>query len=281
MNQKTQTDNVTLILMIIFHALAFIGLFMPTTGGVIAFVIFYAITVLGITVGFHRYFTHQSFKANIWVRRALAVAGSLALQGNIREWVAHHRMHHAGSDTSKDPHDASQGFWFSHILWLFKIVPEFDDVKIQNKFARDIINDPFLNWLCRPIVFIGMQVVLGIILWAAFSFEVMMWGIWVRLIAVYHVTWFVNSVCHTFGYKNFPIGDRSVNNWWVGLLAFGEGWHNNHHALPDSARQGLRWWEFDISWHFIKSLEKLNLVWDIKEASYPEEAPQKVSNATH
>jgi stearoyl-CoA desaturase (delta-9 desaturase) len=249
------------------HMLGAVALGMPTKAGVIAFGVLYFITALGITLGFHRYFTHRSFQAPRWVGRILAIMGTLALQGSILEWVAHHRMHHAGSDTHRDPHNARRGFWYSHIGWLGLIIPEFDSEKALKRFGRDIVSDPFLVWLSKPATFIGIQVALGIALWIVGGFEAMMWGIWLRLVAVYHATWLVNSAAHLWGYKNYPVGDLATNNWWVAILALGEGWHNNHHAFGESAKHGHKWWEFDITWGVIRIMRGLGLATDIRLAA--------------
>jgi stearoyl-CoA desaturase (delta-9 desaturase) len=140
-------------------------------------------------------------------------------------------------------------------------------------FSKDIQRDPFLALLCKPAVFIGMQVALGIVLWATLGFEAMIWGIFVRLVAVYHATWFVNSATHKWGYKNYQLDkDLATNVWWVGVLALGEGWHNNHHAYPKLAKHGHKWWEFDITYGSIWLLRKLGLAWDVQLPSREAEA---------
>ena len=266
---KTKTDWPITIAIVIFHLVAIIGLLMPTAPALVAFGILYAVTVLGITVGFHRYFVHRSFKTYPWVGNLFAVMGTLALQGGLRSWVAHHRMHHAGSDTEKDPHNAKKGFWYSHVLWLFRSSPEFNSPKVVDRYSRDISASPFLLFISKGSVGALLQIVLGVVLLGFFGVEVMLWGIFVRLVAVYHVTWAVNSICHMWGYQNTKIEDLSQNNPIIGLLAFGEGWHNNHHAFADSARHGLRWFEVDLSWWVIRAMRGLNLAWDVKEVKLP------------
>ena len=271
-DRPVKIDWTILSLMVIFHALAISALFLPSMGGLIAFLIMYAVTVLGITVGFHRLYTHHGFKAKPWVKRTLAVMGTLALEGSIIEWVGHHRMHHNGSDTDKDPHNARKGFWYSHFLWMMRIDPVFDNKTIIKRLTKDVSSDPFLVFLSKPSVFISMQVIFGVALLAMFGLSVMLWGIFLRLVVVYHVTWFVNSACHKWGYKNYEVGDLATNCWWVALLSFGEGWHNNHHAKESYARHGHRFWEIDISWYFIKTLRLFGLIWDVKEPSSGKEA---------
>jgi len=251
--------------MIAVHVLGFAALFFATWQGWLAWaVLHFATGCIGITLGYHRLLTHRSFKAPKWVERTLAFFGVLSLQGSPYEWVAHHRMHHSHVDTPKDPHNARAGFWFSHIGWLFRIVPEYDDDAKQRRFARDIIADPVLMWLSRDNVQIGLQVLLGVLLWMVGGFGCMMMGIFFRLMTAYHITWFVNSAAHMWGYRNYEVDDISRNNWWVAILAFGEGWHNNHHAHPDVAPAGIKWWEFDLTFLIIRGMARLGLAWDIK-----------------
>lgn len=273
-------DWATLILLTTFHLIALYGVTQITPSALIAFGIMYAVSVLGITVGFHRYFTHKAFKASKAFERLLAVMGTLALQGSLRKWVAHHRMHHNGSDTIRDPHNANRGFWYCHLGWMMLTDKVFDDQAFQDRLTRDIQRDPFLMFISKGWVIIGLQIVFGVSLWAIWGVETMLWGVFVRLVAVYHVTWCVNSVCHMFGYKNYPILDRSKNNWVVGLLAFGEGWHNNHHAIEYSARHGLRWWEFDLSYYFIRLAEVLGQAKDLRIAQLPSESDEEEEEVT-
>ena len=275
-----RVDWVISSLLVLFHIIALVALTMTTWTAVITFLVLYAVSVLGITVGFHRYFTHKSFKATKPLEWLLAIMGTIALQGSLFKWVAHHRMHHAGSDTEKDPHDASRGFWFSHLVWMLTTADVFDKREHQKRYVRDIMADPFLMFISQAWFVFGCQIVLGLGLWATLGLEAMLWGIFVRLIAVYHVTWAVNSVCHMWGYQNFKVKDLSKNNWLIGLLAFGEGWHNNHHAVEYSAKHGLKWWEFDISYLFIRLMQGLGQARDLRIASLPEEKPNPVRTST-
>ena len=222
---------------------------------------------IGITFGFHRLFSHRAFKAVKPVQYLAAFCGTLAAQGSILEWVSHHRMHHAGSDTANDPHDASKGFWFSHMFWFFQKRKQFDDPRVQRAYARDILRDPILNAMSSRN-FVGLaQLLLAIGLYLLGGINYVVWGIACRLVVSYHITWCVNSVCHIWGYKNFEIEgeDRATNLWWVGILAWGEGWHNNHHAYPDSAKSGFKWWEFDLTFLLIRMLKSFGLVSDLKD----------------
>lgn len=272
---KPKTDWAILSWMVLVHAVAALAPFFFSWGALITCVILYFVTgMFGITLGYHRLLTHRSFKTPKWVERFLATLGVLALQGSPREWVAHHRMHHAKTDTPDDPHDARSGFWHSHIGWLFKIVPKFDDKNLQRRFARDIVADPYLNWLSGWGPQIGLQVGLGLALLAFGGWSYVIWGIFLRLVIVYHVTWTVNSLTHMWGYRNYETNDLSRNNFLVGIWAFGEGWHNNHHAQQDVAPAGRRWWEFDLTWQVIKLMRFFGLAYDIKMPPVEDEAPK-------
>lgn len=267
------------------HAVALIGPWFATSPGAIvtAVILYYVTGCFGITLCYHRLLCHRSFKAPVWVERVLATCGVLALQRSPMEWVGMHRMHHAFSDSPKDPHDASRGFWWSHIGWMCYTQPEINDYAKVRRFARDIIADPYLNWLSSHSVQMLMQLGLGLALLVFGGWDYVIWGIFVRLVVVYHVTWFVNSATHFWGYKNYRSEDLSRNLWWVGLLAFGEGWHNNHHALQDVAPAQRQWWEFDLTWQLIKGMRALGLASDIKlpPARVAFDAPQmESSNST-
>ncbi len=254
-----------ILFMIAMHLLAFGAIFHFSWSAVAIFALMYWVTAcLGITFGFHRMLSHRTFKTPKWVERFFAFCGTLAVQGTIKTWVAHHRMHHANTDTPLDPHNARKGFWHSHLTWMFIDHEVFDDEKRINRFARDITSDPWLNFLSIPIVMIGIQALLGVAFYFIGGWPWVFWGIFLRLVAVYHITWFVNSATHKWGYRNFESEDLSTNNWWVGILAWGEGWHNNHHTYQDSCKSGYRWWEIDMTYWIIKALSYLGLTYDLK-----------------
>ena len=219
----------------------------------------YCITEWGITVGFHRYASHRSFETNKFVEYFFIFLGTLACEGGPIEWVAMHRIHHKYSDTHQDPHDSNKGFLWSHFTWMLYESPM---EKGRERYVNDIKDDAFYQF-CEKFM-IPIQVVLGLILffWGGWSFVI--WGTFVRLIVVFHCTWLVNSATHKFGYQSHESNDESRNCWWVALLTFGEGWHNNHHAYQYSARHGFKWWEIDISWMIIKTLKTFGLVSKVK-----------------
>ncbi len=220
---------------------------------------------LGICLGYHRYLTHRSFDLPKGWGYFFVFLGALSCENGPIKWVGQHRMHHASSDTEKDPHNADKGFWWSHMGWMLNTHPEHDDPNKIRDFTKDFCDDKFYQFLDNH--FIKIQVALGLVLFAIGGIPWVVWGIFLRLVLVYHQTWFVNSASHMFGYHNFKLkDDLSTNCWWVGLLAWGEGWHNNHHAFPKSARHGLRPWEIDLTWMVICLLSKLGLATNIQYA---------------
>lgn len=219
----------------------------------------YLVTGLGITIGFHRLLTHRSFETNPVFKALLLIFGSMALQGNPINWASTHIEHHAHSDHEGDPHSPLAGFWHSHIVWSFSYEPQLE------KYGSWMRKDPLIVWVDKlwPLwVALGFVIPFAIAGWSG-----LLWGGLVRLFFAHHSTWSVNSVCHTFGARPRSTDDASRNNWWVGFLALGEGWHNNHHAFPRAAFHGMKWWQFDLSAYCIRALEALGLVWNVQRVS--------------
>ncbi|MEX2121835.1 MAG: fatty acid desaturase [Pirellulales bacterium] len=240
-----------------FKALALMAFLHWMTGGI------------GVCLGYHRQLTHGSFSTYRPVRWLLAMLGGLSGEGSAITWVANHRKHHAFSDQEGDPHSPHDGGLWSHMLWF---MPKFGRKyyqELHDRYAPDLARDPGMHLLHK--MFLPSHLALGALLltigyfgWdlhTGISFVV--WGMFVRLIGVLHVTWFVNSATHLWGYRNYETSDDSRNLWWVGLLAYGEGWHNNHHAFQRMARHGHRWWEIDMTYWAICVMEKLGLAWDV------------------
>jgi stearoyl-CoA desaturase (delta-9 desaturase) len=247
----------------------------------------------GITVGFHRLFTHRSFKTTPWLRAFLAILGSAAVEGPVIEWVAYHRRHHAYSDEEGDPHSphvghgsglrgALAGLFHAHLGWvLFS-----DEPAEEQRYAPDLLED-------RTLGFIDRTFILWVIVGLAFAFGLgvaltgtvtggltgLLWGGAVRIFAVHHITFSINSLCHFFGRRDFTTDDESRNLRWLAPLSFGEAWHNNHHAFPTSAAHGLGRWQFDPSKLVILGLEKVGLAWDVVRVS-PERLAAKAATAT-
>jgi sn-2 palmitoyl-lipid 9-desaturase len=211
---------------------------------------------IGICLGYHRLLSHRSFQVPQWLEYAIAFIGALALQGGPIFWVAGHRLHHAYTeDEDKDPYSARRGFWWSHLLWLFYPHAEFFDYEQYKRFAPDLERDPFYRWLNRH--FLLLQIPLGLLLYALGGWSFILWGVFVRAVLLWHSTWFINSVTHLWGYRTFETKDNSRNLWWAAILTYGEGWHNNHHAHPNVAKAGWRWWEVDVTWWAIWCLKTL------------------------
>lgn len=229
---------------------------------------------LGITLGFHRLFSHRSFKTYRPIGWFLALCGTLAFQGGLLGWVARHRMHHAMTDTDGDPHNARRGFWYSHIGWLLRFDPKFDDDQKLKAFARDIDRDPVLRFLSQTWVVAAVQIALLSAFIATMGIGTALWAVFMRLFIGYHSTWLVNSAAHKFGYRTYETNEDSKNCWWVAVLTFGEGWHNNHHHDQKAARAGRKAWELDPTYAIIRTLQALRLVWDVQQpaAAAPERA---------
>lgn len=214
---------------------------------------------LGVTLGWHRLLTHRSFQTPKWLEYFLVFCGTLSLQGGPIWWAGLHRHHHKYSDQSVDHHDANKGFWWSHMEWMFHIVPAEAEIP---RFTKDIADDRFYQFLDKH--FFLIQVAFAVLLYLIGGWSFVVWGVFLRLVLVYHTTWLVNSATHKFGYRTYDSNDKSTNCWWVALISYGEGWHNNHHTYQYSARHGLKWWEIDLTWMIIRLLQSLGLAWNVK-----------------
>ncbi|MBE9138921.1 fatty acid desaturase [Nodosilinea sp. LEGE 07088] len=213
---------------------------------------------IGICLGYHRLLTHRSFQVPRWLEYVLATIGAMALQGGPIFWVAGHRQHHLYTeDAEKDPYAASRGFWWSHMLWMIYRNPKIFNGQIYRRYAPDIARDPYYRWLDRYFLF--LQVPVAIALFALGGWPFVIYGGFLRIAVLWHSTWLINSATHMWGKRRFHIEDGSRNLWWTALLTYGEGWHNNHHAYPNVAPAGWRWWEVDVTWYAIWALEKLGL----------------------
>ena len=270
----------TVIWIVLLHLGALAAPFFFTWKGVLLTLVLGWLTGgVGICMGYHRLLTHGSFTTFRPVRWLIALLGGLAGQGSSLTWVAMHRKHHAFSDTEGDPHSPNDGKWWSHMLWLMPRIDRSRLEQIYERYAPDLLKDPVIRLLDKTFLLwyfaLGAGLFLfGYLFWdfyTACSFVV--WGMFVRLVYLLHVTWFVNSATHIWGYRTYETGDNSRNLWWVGLLSYGEGWHNNHHAFQRSARHGHRWWEFDMTYRTIWLMEKMGLAWDV--VRQPSALPKK------
>jgi stearoyl-CoA desaturase (delta-9 desaturase) len=229
---------------------------------------------LGVCMGYHRCLTHGSFQTYRPMRWLLAFLGGLSGEGSALTWVANHRKHHAHSDKEGDPHSPRDGKWWSHMFWFMPNFGQRWQRDLVAKYAPDIYKDRMMRILHH--LFLPSHIALGVALFLVGYFgtwlgmgsvwwgcSLVFWGLGVRMVYVLHVTWFVNSATHLWGYRRYNTSDDSKNLWWVGLLAFGEGWHNNHHAYQRVASQGHRWWEIDVTYYVIWLMEKIGLAWDV------------------
>ncbi|WP_271254724.1 acyl-CoA desaturase [Pseudanabaena sp. Chao 1811] len=221
---------------------------------------------IGITLGYHRLLSHRSFQVPQWLEYIIATVGALAMQGGPVFWVGGHRQHHGFTeDNQKDPYSANKGFWWSHIMWIMYSKPEHFKSTYYNKFAPDLASDPYYGFLDKyflllQVPFAALLYVIGEKLFSGLGMSFLVYGMAVRSVFLWHSTWLINSACHKWGYKNFAeTPDHSTNLWWAAILTYGEGWHNNHHAYPKSARSGLKWWEIDPTWGVINLLQVLGL----------------------
>ncbi len=238
-------------------------------GLVIAVFLCWVTGSLGVCMGYHRLLTHGSFTTYRPVRWLLAIIGGLSGEGSALTWVANHRKHHVFSDKDGDPHSPRDGRWWSHMLWFMPNFGQKWQQTLTEKYAPDILKDPVMRVIHH--MFLPSHFIIGAVLLAIGYFiwgldvgvSMLIWGLFVRTVYVLHVTWCVNSASHIWGYRNYETDDDSRNNWWVGLLAFGEGWHNNHHAFQRMAKQGHRWWEIDITYWAILLMEKTGLAWNV------------------
>jgi len=259
---------VTIVFMVAIHILSLVAI-QPkfwSLPAVTSLLFFYWVTAcLGVTLGYHRLLSHRSFIVPRWLERFFATCGAISCQHGPIDWVGLHRHHHSFSDTEVDHHNSKKGFWWSHMGWMFKDVKA---LKTVPKLSADLIKDPYYRFLNKYFLF--LQIPIGLSLYAigqklgVGGWALVLWGIPLRLVVVYHITWLVNSATHCWGKAPFESGDSSKNNAWVAALTFGEGWHNNHHAFPNSAKQGLFRGQIDITWEHIKILAKLGLANKVK-----------------
>jgi stearoyl-CoA desaturase (delta-9 desaturase) len=256
----------TTVILVLIHIGALAAFFFFSWKALIAAVFLYWVaTGLGISMGYHRLHTHRSYKVPRWMEYFFAVCGTLTLEGGPIFWTAIHRIHHQRSDLPGDPHSPREGAWWSHVGWILVGETKHNNTMLLGKYAPDLAKDPFYVWLNNyhwvP------NVALAVVLYLVGGLPFLLWAGFFRIVFGLHATWLVNSATHMWGGRRFATRDDSRNNWWVALISFGEGWHNNHHAHPTSARHGLAWYEFDPSWLQIKLLKTLGLAKSIQVAS--------------
>jgi stearoyl-CoA desaturase (delta-9 desaturase) len=284
---KQQDQSINWLVVIVFglfHIGALASLFMFSWQALcVAVVLYWVAGSLGIGMGYHRLLTHRGYKTPKPVEYFLSFCGTLAVEGGPANWVVTHRIHHRFSDQDGDPHSPRDGGWWAHMGWILVGRAQEHPPAVLRRYAPDLMRDPIQCWLNRyymwPIIFLGLG------LYALGGWPFVTWGLCLRVVLGLHATWLVNSATHMWGSRRFATRDDSRNNWWVACLTFGEGWHNNHHAHPTSARHGLAWYEIDMNWWGISALRWLGLAKSIRQirlkdpipsAALPVEAPESL-----
>ena len=249
--------------MVAIHALAFVALlpgFWSWQALSTLLILYWVTACLGVTIGYHRLLCHRAFRVPQWLERFFATCGALSCQHGPIDWVGLHRHHHKFSDTDADHHNSHRGFWWSHMGWMFEEIPAMAAVP---RLSGDLNRDPYYRWLNTNFLLLQLPLA-GLLYWVgtatgAGGWALVLWGLPLRLVLVYHVTWLVNSATHCWGEAVHQSGDSSRNNAWVAALTFGEGWHNNHHAFPHSAKHGLQAGQIDLTWQHIRLMQRLGL----------------------
>ena len=264
--KKFKISWITTIAMALFHVGAIAALFLFSWKAVIvAAVVYWMAICLGIGMGYHRLLTHRSYKVPKVIEYFLTVCATLSLEGGPIFWVATHRVHHQKSDHEGDPHSPRDGGFWAHMGWIIFGEAKHNNTALMSRYAPDLAKDRFHVWINNyhyvPLVVLG----LALLIFGGWS--MLFWGVFARVVIGLHATWLVNSATHMWGRRRFMTRDDSRNNWWVALLTFGEGWHNNHHAHPTSARHGLAWYELDVTWIHIRLLQRLGLAKSVQVAS--------------
>jgi stearoyl-CoA desaturase (delta-9 desaturase) len=270
--QQAHADGInwfTSSIMVLFHLGAVAALFFFTWNAFfLAVVLWWISGSLGIGMGYHRLLTHRGYKTPKWVEYFLTICATLTLEGGPIFWVATHRIHHQYSDKEGDPHSPLDGKWWSHMGWILMGKSLHHDTTTLSRYVPDLSKDKFHVWITKYNYV--PEVVLGLLVLAIGGLPCLLWGIFLRTTFGLHATWLVNSATHSWGSRRFVTRDHSTNSWWVALLTWGEGWHNNHHAHPVSARHGLKWYEVDFNWYGIWALKKLGLARQIRVTSLSE-----------
>jgi fatty-acid desaturase len=268
-----------------YHLVALLAVFpyfFSWTGVILVILGNFVFGMVGIGVFYHRFLTHKGFQCKKWLEYVMAILAICCFQETPARWVAAHRRHHEHSDDEFDPHTPVQGFLWAHIGWILVKSPEMSRYELYGRYVKDVLRDPFYRKLEDQRYYLGIIFVQFFLFFAAgavivflnggtsseivrFGISILVWGVFVRTVFVWHVTWSVNSITHMWGYRNYETGENSRNNILIGLLANGEGWHNNHHADPGSASNWHRWWEIDLTYLTIRLLAQMGLAWRITE----------------
>ena len=255
------------IFLVASHAAGIAALFFWSWSALVCAILLYWIAgSLGVGMGYHRLLTHRGYHVPKIVEYFLVTCGTLSLEGGPIQWVTTHRIHHAHTDKHGDPHTPRDGGWWAHVGWVLRGTAQDHSQATLERYAPDIVKNRYYVWLTE--FYYVPQLVLAIALLAFGGWGMMLWGVFLRVTVGLHATWLVNSATHLWGRRRFVTSEDSRNSWWVALLTFGEGWHNNHHAFPTSARHGLRWYEIDVNWWGIKVLQLLGVARGIKRVRF-------------
>jgi stearoyl-CoA desaturase (delta-9 desaturase) len=292
---RAQTESglvwITTVFMVIFHLGAIAALFFFSWTNLIVAIALYVFAInFGIGMGYHRLLVHRGYQVPKAIEYFLAVCGTLSLEGGPIAWVATHRVHHQHSDQEGDPHTPQEGKWWSHVGWIISGRALNTQTTALAHYAPDLAKDRFQVWLSKyhwvPLTLLGISLLVVGFLFGGVKagISLFLWGIFLRVTLGLHATWLVNSATHLYGRRRFDTRDDSRNSWWVALVTGGEGWHNNHHANPVSARHGLAWYEFDPNYYGIWLLKKLGLARNVKIAKFtsrdPDEPEKRVTQMT-
>lgn len=265
----------TIIGVIVFHILAFAAFFTFSWQNLLAAVLMWWIAgSWGIGLGYHRLLTHRGFKVPKWLEYFFTVCGTLALQSGAISWITTHRIHHGFTETEKDPHSPRFGTYWAHIGWIFRGTAQNQTEATMQRYAPDLMKSK-VHRILNKYYWVA-SIIAGLILFAIGGFSMVLWGVFLRTVFGWHATWLVNSATHLWGTRRFETRDDSRNNALVAAITFGEGWHNNHHAHPRSAKHGIAWYEFDINWTQLKLLKKVGLAKDVFAYKH-EEKPEIIT----
>jgi stearoyl-CoA desaturase (delta-9 desaturase) len=277
-SDKDQFNWLIAAFMVLFHVGAVAALFFFTWKAFfVAIFLYWVAGGLGLGMCYHRLLTHRSFTTPKWFEYFLTVCAVTAVEGGPLLWVATHRIHHQFADKEGDPHSPRDGKWWAHVGWILVGNALRQDAETLDRYVPDLVEDRFHVWITE--YHFVPTAILGVVLYATGGLPFLLWGIFLRTVVGQHATWLVNSVTHIWGSRRFETRDTSTNNWWVALLSFGDGWHNNHHAHPVSARHGLAWYEIDFNWYAIWILQHLGLASHIHRARLPLNAQPNASLA--
>lgn len=271
----------TLFFVLVFHAFTIWALFnFSWANFAAAFVTWWIASSFGVGIGYHRLLTHRGFKTPKWFEYTLAFCGNLAIQSGAVRWVTTHRLHHAFTEQEQDPHSPREGTYWAHIGWIIRGTSQGHTEETIQRYAPDLAKDPIHRFLSK--YYWVTPIIVGAILYPIGGWSMILWAIFARTTFAWHMTWLVNSATHIWGTRRFDTRDDSTNNGLIALVTFGEGWHNNHHAHPSSAKHGLAWYELDINWITIRLMEMVGLakqvkVVDIHAASGKHQQPQAVA----